>query len=93
MEWYERFYSKDFMDVVGFASEEQTRQEVQFVVEALNCPPGSNILDLCCGYGRHSYWLAQSGDYEVTGLDLSEDYLKIANERFSSPNRHTVSKP
>ena len=86
MEWYERFYSKDFMDVVGFASEEQTRQEVQFVIEALDCPKGSKVLDLCCGYGRHSYVLAKSGEVEVTGLDLSDDYLKIARDQYSAPN-------
>lgn len=86
MLWYEQFYSKDFMDVVGFASEEKTEQEVRFVIEALNCPKGSKILDLCCGYGRHSYLLAKSGGCDVTGFDLSDDYLKIARDRYSAPN-------
>jgi SAM-dependent methyltransferase len=86
MEWYEWFYSKDFMDVVGFASEEQTREEVQFVTKALNCPKDSKILDLCCGYGRHSCLLAESGGFEVTGLDLSDDYLTIAKNRYSARN-------
>jgi SAM-dependent methyltransferase len=35
------------------------------------------VLDLCCGYGRHTVPLAAKG-YEVVGLDLSLDMLKAA---------------
>jgi ubiquinone/menaquinone biosynthesis C-methylase UbiE len=86
MKWYERFYRRDFMEVVGFASAEQTEKEVNFVKDTLNCPKNAKILDLCCGYGRHTYLLAKSGNYHMTGLDLSDHYLDIAKTKFSHPH-------
>ncbi|WP_312352676.1 class I SAM-dependent methyltransferase [Sphingobacterium siyangense] len=41
---------------------------------------GSNVLDLCCGIGRHSLELARLG-YNVTGVDITESYIDIARER------------
>ena len=35
------------------------------------------MLDLCCGTGRHAVPLARAG-LEVTGLDMSEEYLALA---------------
>ena len=86
LEWYEEFYTKDFIDAVGFASEEQTQFETDFIRSLLKPAPGSSILDLCCGYGRHAHLLGKTTDSEVTGLDLSDDYLEIAGKNNSSPN-------
>jgi SAM-dependent methyltransferase len=86
MKWYERFYRKDFMPVVGFASPQQTEIETIFVKGVLDCPKEAQILDLCCGYGRHTYLLAKNSEYRMTGLDWSDDYLKIARTSFSLPN-------
>ena len=85
MEWYEEFYTTDYMNLVGFASEEQTQREVDFIRSVLKPAPRSRILDLCCGYGRHVNLLGKMGDVEATGLDLSDDYLKIAEKNISSP--------
>jgi SAM-dependent methyltransferase len=86
MEWYEEFYTNEYIDVVGFASDEQTRRETGFIQEVLKLEAGAKILDLCCGYGRHSRLLAQSGSYEVVGLDLSENYLDIARQADAGSN-------
>lgn len=72
-------------ELVGFPSQEVTEQQVLFVLNALQLPASAKILDLCCGYGRHTHLLAQSNDY-VTGFDLSDDFLAIARTRFSAPN-------
>jgi len=37
------------------------------------------VLDLCCGFGRISAELARMG-YAVTGVDITETYLKTARE-------------
>lgn len=86
MAWYEEFYTNKFIDVVGFASVEQTQFETDFIRSVLSPAPGSKILDLCCGYGRHVNYLGKSGNFEITGLDLSDDYLEIAKKNISSPN-------
>jgi ubiquinone/menaquinone biosynthesis C-methylase UbiE len=51
--------------------------EVDFLLEELSLQPGSSILDVGCGIGRHSIELAKRG-YTVTGLDLSSEMLARA---------------
>lgn len=41
------------------------------------------ILDVCCGYGRHSVELARRG-FQVTGVDVSEMQIAHARERAAS---------
>ena len=85
MAWYRRFYAKEFIDLVGFSSPEQTQKEANFVKRALNLPADSTVLDLCCGFGRLTKELADSTGWQMTGFDLSEDYLAIARTEFSAP--------
>ncbi len=54
-----------------------TIKEVDFLIEELSLQPGSSILDVGCGTGRHSIELAKRG-YAVTGLDLSSEMLARA---------------
>lgn len=54
-----------------------TVAEVRFLLERLNLPPGSSILDMGCGVGRHAIELAKRG-YQVTGVDLSAGMLAQA---------------
>ncbi|MCL4291516.1 MAG: methyltransferase domain-containing protein [Acidimicrobiia bacterium] len=56
-----------------------TEQEVSFLVEVLELSPGSTVLDVGCGPGRHSLELARRG-IRVTGVDLSERFLDLARE-------------
>ena len=54
-----------------------TVEEVEFVLEELRLPPGSHILDVGCGAGRHAVELARRG-YQVTGVDISSGMLAEA---------------
>ncbi|MBI1356046.1 MAG: methyltransferase domain-containing protein [Acidobacteria bacterium] len=42
-------------------------------------PPGSRVLDLCCGTGQTAAWLLACG-FEVVGVDGSEPMLRYARE-------------
>lgn len=53
------------------------KQEVDFLESELGLTPGSHILDVGCGAGRHSVELARRG-YRVTGLDFSAGMLAEA---------------
>jgi len=55
-------------------------EEVTKIIKLLNIQPGSSILDLCCGIGRHSLELARRG-YQVTGVDRTKGYLDKARKQ------------
>lgn len=55
-------------------------EEVIKVIKLLDIQPGSSILDLCCGIGRHSLELARRG-YQVTGVDRTRGYLDKARKQ------------
>ncbi len=61
----------------------------------LKLDPGSSILDLACGKGRHAIYLNSIG-YQVTGLDLSERSIYAAKE-FERPGLrffvHDMTEP
>jgi cyclopropane fatty-acyl-phospholipid synthase-like methyltransferase len=53
---------------------EDTVAEVDFLAEHLGLPPGSRILDVPCGSGRHTPELAARG-HRVTGVDISAEAI------------------
>ena len=76
--WYVRFFKRDYLRIYGHTlQQDRTDLETQFAIHALDIQPHHRILDLCCGQGRHSIALAKTG-LDVTGVDLSEEMLEIA---------------
>ena len=86
MEWYEKLYTKDYINLCGFASQEQIRIEANFVADVLGLNSKSKLLDLCCGFGRHAFEISNLVKCQIVGIDLSDDYLTIAREKYSTPN-------
>ena len=64
---------------------EATRAEVDFVERA--CRPGSRILDVPCGSGRHALELARRG-HRVTGLDVSAEAVGFARSAAATEGLH-----
>lgn len=78
--WYAAVYGQTYYDNYrNEYTEQETRQQVDGVLARLNLPPGARVLDLCCGFGRHSIELARRG-FRVTGLDRSSYLLSRARE-------------
>ena len=76
--WYENFFHGIPLDLWRKAiSPEQTKAETDFLVDALQCHPGAHLLDVPCGNGRLSLWLARRG-YRVTGVDISKEFIAEA---------------
>ena len=57
--------------------------EVDQIIRLLGISPGSTILDLGCGPGRHTLELARRG-FSVTGVDRTAAYLEEARARASA---------
>jgi SAM-dependent methyltransferase len=75
--WWREFFDNAYLKIYRTEDLLKAPREVEGIVEILNLPTGSKILDLCCGYGRHSIPLARRG-YMMTGLDLSDVLLSKA---------------
>ena len=82
--WYENFFHGIALDLWRKAvSDEQTKDEADFLVKTLECASGSRLLDVPCGNGRHSLELAKRG-YRMTGLDISEQFIEEARASSSA---------
>ena len=63
--------------------EKTTSAEVDFIVAEAKLDSGSNVLDLMCGYGRHSLELARR-KINVTAVDNLPDYINEIQEKTRS---------
>jgi SAM-dependent methyltransferase len=77
--WYE---DDDFWRTMApylFARElwEDAPAQVDGLLRLAKVPEGAQVLDLCCGPGRHSLELARRG-FQVTAVDRTRDYLDAA---------------
>ena len=58
---------------------ERTGQEIDFLVDALPLAPGARVLDVGCGFGRHSVELARR-NYHVLGIDPAAAMIRAARQ-------------
>ncbi|GGA17173.1 methyltransferase [Paenibacillus marchantiophytorum] len=77
MAWYQESFGNDYLIVYKHRDLQGAYHEVKKMIDWLGLNQGAEVLDLCCGMGRHSMALAEFG-YEVTGVDLSEVLLHEA---------------
>ena len=76
-DWYKKIWT---MDIQNMSWVEDTKEEVNFLVDQLKLQGNEKILDLACGFGRHSLELARRG-YDVTGIDITSEYIEYATEQ------------
>jgi SAM-dependent methyltransferase len=60
--------------------EQRTAIEVEGIMRLLRLKAGDQLLDMPCGYGRHSIALAKRG-FSVMGGDINPEHLAMAKER------------
>jgi SAM-dependent methyltransferase len=77
-EW-EEFFDGHAPEYMNNSFTKNTLAEVDFIIEELDLPQGSRILDVGCGTGRHSIELARRG-YVMTGVDISSGMLAEAQK-------------
>jgi SAM-dependent methyltransferase len=78
MAWYTSFFT-ELPNAFWRAAvtTEHTTAEVDFLVRVAGLRPGSRVLDVPCGSGRHSLALAGRG-CRVTGIDVSAEAVAFA---------------
>jgi len=85
-EWWRTFFSGGMVEFwLRATSDEQTRQEADFILQALQVAAPAKLLDVPCGGGRHSLELARRG-LDMTGVDLSPEFLAAARAKATDPS-------
>lgn len=72
--WYKEIWT---LDIKKQSWTEQTEQQVDFLIQTMELTGNERILDLACGFGRHSLEFARRGFY-VTGIDITTAYVEDA---------------
>src|SRR4029077_12141009 len=77
-QWYKKWFDTSFYQKL-YANRNETEAAlfIDNLLQELQPPPGSHMLDLGCGSGRHSKSLSNRG-YDVTGIDLSASSIQQA---------------
>lgn len=77
--------AEDYDSLVGESGDFNHKTYINpAVLEILGNVKNKNVLDLACGQGYFSKILADKGA-RVTGIDISEDLISIAKEKFENP--------
>ena len=72
--WYKRSWPLAIKDAPWV---ENTLGEVDFIIDIMELSGSERVLDLACGFGRHSVELAKRG-FSVVGVDITPDLIKEA---------------
>lgn len=74
-------YSQMDCSIKGLAGAGEWHQLKQMIPDLRD----KRILDLGCGFGWHCQYAMEQGASKVTGVDISENMLKVAREK-TNPN-------
>lgn len=79
-DWWRGIFNKLYLKTDGDVVDDPaiTRTEVDLISDILDLKPDDQILDLCCGHGRHSLELARRHFPDVEGLDRSHYLIQRA---------------
>ena len=76
--WFKDWFNSPYYHLLYFNRDEsEAAAFINKLIEFLQPPPGSSMLDVACGRGRHSMQLSGKG-FDVTGIDLSFDSIREA---------------
>ena len=74
MTWYKEWFGEEYLELYSYRGEDEARRQVDFFRDRLSLKSG-RVLDLACGYGRHTAEFLERG-YRAVGCDLSFTLLR-----------------
>jgi len=77
----DRQYSCAYFPNLGISIEEAQANKKRHIAAKLLLKPGQSVLDIGCGWGGLAIYLARECGVEVTGLTLSVEQHKVAEQR------------
>ena len=79
-EWFRDWFGEAYLSLYPHRDEEEAARGVSLFLSETDLAPGSRVLDLACGAGRHLARLREEGMAAV-GIDLSAPLLREAAAR------------
>ncbi len=83
-DYFDDIYRCLFLETIDPA---RTQRQVQQLLALCPSLPGSVVLDIGCGLGRHSLVLAGMG-FHVLGVDMNPDYIDTCREHAAEASVH-----
>ncbi len=84
--WFESWFDSPYYEeIYDHRDLSEAKEFILRLTTTLALPTTTQILDLGCGWGRHTRSFAELG-YTTTGLDLSPRLIAKAQENFIRPN-------
>ena len=78
--WYKDWFNSHYYHLLyQHRDEEEALLFINRLIQYLQPPKGSTMVDVACGKGRHSKALADMG-FDVTGIDLSAASIEEAKQ-------------
>ncbi len=84
-QWYEKLFENYSQHYEQEVYTQGTEGECDFIEKDIGYDKSVKILDIGCGTGRHSIEMTKRG-YSVTGIDLSESMLGLAQKKARQEN-------
>ena len=76
--WFKDWFNSNYYHQLYFQRDEKEAAAfIHLLLHHLQPAPGSRIVDIACGKGRHSKIIAAK-NYDVTGIDLSLESIEFA---------------
>jgi SAM-dependent methyltransferase len=78
--WFRDWFNSPYYHQLYFERNEmEAKAFIDRLLQLLKPAPGSRMLDIACGKGRHAQAIAEKG-YDVTGIDISPAMIEEANK-------------
>jgi ubiquinone/menaquinone biosynthesis C-methylase UbiE len=62
------------------------KRDIDFIVTAMGLQPSDRLLEVGCGWGRHTLILQERGFRNLTSVDIAPAMLTVARERAATTN-------
>ena len=85
---YSCAYFKNEKDTLETAQ----NNKIQHLIKKLNIKPNQKILDIGCGWGSLAIEIAKTVNCKVTGITLSENQFRYANQKVKDQNLENLVK-
>lgn len=79
--WYENWFDENYLKLYKHRDATDAKKQVHLIESKIPIQKKMDILDLCCGEGRHSILFHEKG-YSIKGIDQSQILINEGNTNY-----------